>query len=88
MTMTTSQPLGAYITEREKATVFRRRRIYADAQRAADARCAIVNGYRTRHALEEQAFIRQIIREVRERGEKLYPVDGEKIPVRGKVSGR
>jgi len=109
MTITTSQPLGAYITERElpraaegrvfelllpyriegseQATVFRWRWRYTDAQRALDAQIGIINGQRARHALEKQAFIRQVLRELRERGERLYSIEGQKIPVRGKAIG-
>jgi hypothetical protein len=68
----------------EKATVFRWRWMYTDTQRSIDAGCGITNGHRTRHALEKQAFIRQILRELRQKGERLYSLDGQKIPVRGK----
>jgi hypothetical protein len=107
MTITTLQPLGAYITERElprtadarvfelllpyqveasnQFTVFRWRWTYTDAQKAIDAKNGITRGQRARHALEKQAFIRQVQRELRERGEKLYSVDGQKMPVRGKA---
>jgi len=44
----------------------------------------VTNGQRIRHILEKQAFIRQVVRELRERGEKLYSVEGQKIPIRGK----
>lgn len=72
------------LEESEKATVFRWRWTYTDTQRATDAKCGILNGQRIRHAIEKQAFIRQILRELREQGQKLYSVDGQKIPVRGK----
>jgi len=67
----------------EKATVFRWRWTYTDAQRTIDASNGLTNGRRARHTLEKQAFIRQVQRELRERCEKLYSVDGQKIPVRG-----
>jgi len=69
----------------EKATVFRWRWTYTNAQRAIDASNGLTSGRRARHTLEKQAFIRQVQRELRERGEKLYCVDGQKIPVRGKA---
>jgi len=106
MTIATSQPLGAYITERElartadsrvfelllpyqvegskQATTFRWRWTYTDAQSASDVRIGIIAGQRARHALEKQAFIRQVLRELRDHGEKLYSVDGQEVPVRGK----
>src|ERR1700746_657971 len=45
----------------KEATVFRWRWMYSDAQRAIDAKCGITNGQRVRHALEKQAFIRQVL---------------------------
>src|SRR5262245_42392177 len=106
MNIATSQPLGAYITERElsrtadrrvfelllpwqlegskQATMFRWRWTYPDAQSASDVRIGIIDGQRARHALEKQAFIRQVLRELMDHGEKLYSVDGQQIPVRGK----
>jgi hypothetical protein len=69
----------------EKATVFRWRWTYTDTQSAIDSESGITNGHRARHVLEKQAFIRQIIRELRQKGERLYSLDGQKIPVRGKA---
>ena len=68
----------------KQATVFRWRWTYTDTQRAVDAGCGITHGHRARDTLEKQAFIRQILRELREHGEKLYSVEGQKLPVRGK----
>jgi hypothetical protein len=69
----------------EKATVFRWRWMYTNTQRAIDAGCGITTGVRTRHALEKQAFIRRVLRELRQRGETLYSVDGQNMPIRGKA---
>jgi hypothetical protein len=69
----------------EKATLFRWRWTYTDAQRALDASNGLTNARRARHTLEKQAFIRQVQREFTERGEKLYSVGGQRIPVRGKA---
>jgi hypothetical protein len=105
----TSQPLGAYISERERprtgdarvfelllpyqvegsqrAGVFRWRWAHTDAQRAADAKSGITNEHRTRHTIEKHSFILlQVLRELRARGEKLYSVEGQQIPIRGKIS--
>ena len=104
MTISTSRPLGTYITERElprtrdarvfelllpyqveeseQATVFRWRWTYTAEQEAIDRKSGGGNGCRARHALEKQAFIRQVLRELRDRGEKLYSVEGRRMPVR------
>jgi len=74
------------IEETKQATAFRWRWTYTDMQRAVEAKSGITNGYRARHTLEKQSFIRQVLRELRERGEKLYSVEGQKIPVRGKLN--
>jgi hypothetical protein len=106
MIISTSKPLGTYITERElprtrdarvfelllpyqveeseKATVFRWRWTYTAAQEAVDRKTG-GEGCRARHALEKQAFIRQVLRELRGRGDKLYSVEGRQLPVRGKA---
>ena len=104
MTISTSRPLGTYITERElprtrdarvfelllpyqveeseQATVFRWRWTYTAEQEAIDRKSGGGDGCRARHALEKQAFIRQVLRELRDRGEKLYSVEGRRMPVR------
>ena len=106
MILSTSKPLGTYITERElprtgdarvfelllpyqleeseQSTVFRRRWTYSARQEAIDRKSG-VEVCRARHALEKQAFIRQVLRELRDRGEKLYSVEGRGPPVRGKA---
>jgi hypothetical protein len=97
MTIHTSKPLAAYITERElprtgdarvfelllpyqveeskQATVFRWGWTYTGTQEAID-RTSGINGCRARHAIEKHAFIRQVLRELKGRGEKLYSVEG------------
>jgi hypothetical protein len=103
MIISTSKPLGTYITERElprtsdarvfelllpcqveesdQSTVFRRRWTYPATQEATDRK----GGAEVCRALEKQAFIRQVMRELRDRGEKLYSVEGRGMPVRGKA---
>jgi hypothetical protein len=73
------------LEESKQATVFRWRWTYTKAQEAID-RSSGINGCRARHAIEKQAFIRQVLRELRDRGEKLYSVEGQKMPVRGKTT--
>ena len=69
----------------KQTTVFRWRWTYTDTQKAMDGRSGIINGRRARHAVEKRAFIRQVLRELRQQGETLYSVDGQKMPVRGKA---
>jgi len=64
--------------------VLRWRWTYTRAQEAID-RSNGRNGYRARIALEKQAFMRQVLRELRQRGEKLYFNQGQQILVRRKV---
>jgi len=71
------------LQESKQATVFRWRWTYTRAQEALE-RGSGINGCRARHALEKRAFIRQVLRELRDRGERLYSVEGQRIPVRGK----
>jgi hypothetical protein len=106
MTISTSRPLGTYITERElpptrdarmfellllyqveesEQAAFRWRWTYTAEQEAIDRKSGGGDGCRARHALEKQAFIRQVLRELRDRGEKLYSVEGRPMPVRGKA---
>lgn len=107
MTMSTSRPLGTYITEHElprtraarvfelllpyqveeseEATVFRWRWTYTAEQEAIDRMSGGGSGCRARHAVEKQVFIRQVLRELRDRGDKLYSVEGRPMPVRGKA---
>jgi len=106
MNISTSKPLGSYITERElprtnaarvfelvlpyqvekseQSTVFRWRWTYTAEQEAIDLKSG---GYacRARHVVEKHAFIRQVLRELRQRGDKLYSVEGQRMPIRGKV---
>ena len=73
------------VEESKQARVFRWRWTYTTAQEAID-RSVGRNGYRARIALEKKAFIRQVLRELRERGERLYSVEGQQMPVRGKTA--
>jgi hypothetical protein len=106
MTISTSNPIASYITERElprtrdarmfelllpykvetsqEATMFRRRWTYTAQQEAIDLKSGIY-ACRARHVLEKHAFIRQVLRELNQRGEKLYSVEGRRVPVRGKA---
>ena len=72
------------VEESEEATVFRRRWTYTTQQEATDRKSG-VEVCRARHALEKQTFIRQVLRELRDRGETLYSVEGRRTPVRGKA---
>jgi len=106
MNISTSKPLGSYITERElprtsaarvfelllpyqveksdQATVFRWRWTYTAEQEAIDLKSGAY-ACRARHVVEKHAFIRQVLRELRQRGDKLYSVEGQRMPIRGKV---
>jgi hypothetical protein len=106
MNISTSKPLGSYITERElprtgavrvfelqlpyqvekseEATVFRWRWTYTAEQEAIDLKSGAY-ACRARHVVEKHAFIRQVMRELRQRGDKLYSVEGQRMPIRGKV---
>jgi hypothetical protein len=76
--------LPYHIEESEQATAFRWRWTYTAEQEEIDGRSGGA-GCRARHALEKQAFIRQVLRELRSRGDKLYSVNGRILPVRGKA---
>jgi len=67
------------LEESEKATVFRWRWTYTDAQRAIDASNGLTSGRRARHTLEKQAFIRQVQRELREEARNCTPSTGRKF---------
>jgi hypothetical protein len=71
------------VEESKQQKVLRWRWTYTGAQEAVD-RSNGRNGYRARIALEKQTFIRQVLRELRQRGEKLYSVEGQEILSRGK----
>jgi hypothetical protein len=75
--------LAYQVEESMQPKVFRWRWTYTAAQEAID-RSNGRNGYRARIALEKKAFIRQVLRELKQRGEKLYSVKGQPIPVRRK----
>jgi hypothetical protein len=71
------------VEESNQARAFRSQWTYTGAQEAID-RSTGKNGYRARHALEKRAFIRQILRELRHRSERLYSVEGQQVLVRGR----
>jgi hypothetical protein len=72
----------------KQAEVFRWRWTYTDVQKAMDGKSGIINGHRVRSTLEKRAFIRQVQRELKLRGERLYSVEGQEVPVRGKTIAR
>ena len=72
----------------KQAGVFRWRWTCTDVQKATDGKSGIIDGHRARHTLEKRAFIRQVQRELKQRGEKLYSVEGQHVPVRGKTLAR
>jgi hypothetical protein len=74
-----------YQVEESEQAAFRWRWTYTAEQEAIDRKSGGGDGCRARHALEKQAFIRQVLRELRDRGEKLYSVEGRPMPVRGKA---
>jgi len=61
----------------KQITLFRWRRTYTDTQKPTDGKSGTINGHRARHTLEKRAFIRQVLRELRQRGERLYSVHGK-----------
>jgi hypothetical protein len=73
------------LEESKQARAFRWRWTYTGAQEALD-RTTGRDGYRARHTIEKQAFIRQVLRELRERGEGLYCLEEERVLVRGKTT--
>jgi hypothetical protein len=72
------------IERSEEATVFRWRWTYTAEQQALDLKSGAY-ACRARHVLEKHAFIRQVLRELRQRGDKLYSIEGKRMPIRGKV---
>jgi hypothetical protein len=73
------------VEESKHQNVFRWRWTYTGAQERID-RSIGKDGYRARMALEKQVFIRQVLRELRERGENLHSVEGRETLVRRKTT--
>lgn len=77
--------LAYQIEGSKEVAVFRWRWTYTDSQKMRDENLGIINARRARHFVEKRAFIRQVQRELKQRGERLYYLEGQQVPVRGKT---
>jgi hypothetical protein len=75
----------SYQVERSnELAAFRWRWRYSKTQQVLYGNAGL-SGYKDRHARELQSFVRQILRELKDKGERLYSIDGQQTRVRGEA---